>query len=515
MPSAMLGAYAGPHLMDLPVYKLQQLIGTGVVTPTEVIEASLHRIAERDSDVHSFLYIGSDQARAEARAQTDAIRRGETVGPLAGIPLAVKDLEDVAGMPTTRGLVPMRETGKIATTDSIQVGRLRRAGAIVVGKTNTPADGHIAITKNLLGPPSCNPWALDRSPGGSSGGAAAAVAARMVPWATASDGGGSIRIPATLTGTFGHKPTRGLIPIQTAEGGVQSWLRTTVMGPITRCTRDAAIYLDFTAGYHADDPDSVVITHGAPTGFEASLIRSPSSPIRRLKVGFIEALVPSHLAQPDIARCVTACTARLRRVAVHAFGADAVIDLASPNMPVFGSEWVTAVGAFRLARFERDGLTNPAVSSRIDRSITSDWPTIKRDFSVDSMGEVFAKIAATNRELAALFAKCDVVVAPSLGLEAYGARGPAAYLALGKTAWDPSQNPFEGMMPLNYSGHPAAVVRAGMTDSGLPCAVQLIAERGRDADALLLASLYEDAHGCFDKWPSWPFRAVAVTESKL
>lgn len=104
-----------------------------------------------------------------------------------------------------RGLVPMRETGKIATTDSIQVGRLRRAGAIVVGKTNTPADGHIAITKNLLGPPSCNPWALDRSPGGSSGGAAAAVAARMVPWATASDGGGSIRIPATLTGTFGHK----------------------------------------------------------------------------------------------------------------------------------------------------------------------------------------------------------------------------------------------------------------------------------------------------------------------
>jgi Asp-tRNA(Asn)/Glu-tRNA(Gln) amidotransferase A subunit family amidase len=169
----------------------------------------------------------------------------------------------------------------------------------------------------------------------------------------------------------------------------------------------------------------------------------------------------------------------------------------------------------RLARFERDGLTNPAVSSRIDRSITSDWPTIKRDFSVDSMGEVFAKIAATNRELAALFAKCDVVVAPSLGLEAYGARGPAAYLALGKTAWDPSQNPFEGMMPLNYSGHPAAVVRAGMTDSGLPCAVQLIAERGRDADALLLASLYEDAHGCFDKWPSWPFRAVAVTESKL
>jgi Asp-tRNA(Asn)/Glu-tRNA(Gln) amidotransferase A subunit family amidase len=207
--------------------------------------------------------------------------------------------------------VPTRETGKIATTDSIQVGRLRRAGAIVVGKTNTPADGHIAITKNLLGPPSCNPWALDRSPGGSSGGAAAAVAARMVPWATASDGGGSIRIPATLTGTFGHKvrntlcfplllhhfllrhlpegysrisnlnhyvsahlhsmyngwcwgwwvvdrqPTRGLIPIQTAEGGVQSWLRTTVMGPITRCTRDAAIYLDFTAGW-------VCIPHTSP-----------------------------------------------------------------------------------------------------------------------------------------------------------------------------------------------------------------------------------------------------------
>lgn len=104
-----------------------------------------------------------------------------------------------------RGLVPVRDRQSIASADSIQVSRLRRAGAIVVGKTNTPADGHIAITKNLLGPPSCNPWALDRSPGGSSGGAAAAVAACMVPWATASDGGGSIRIPAALTGTFGLK----------------------------------------------------------------------------------------------------------------------------------------------------------------------------------------------------------------------------------------------------------------------------------------------------------------------
>jgi Asp-tRNA(Asn)/Glu-tRNA(Gln) amidotransferase A subunit family amidase len=121
---------------------------------------------------------------------------------------------------------------------------------------------------------------------------------------------------------------------------------------------------------------------------------------------------------------------------------------------------------------------------------------------------LFAKIAANDRELAALFGRCDIVVAPALGLEAYGARGPAVHA--GQKKWDASRDPFVGMMVLNYSGHPSSVVRAGFSDTGLPCAVQLVSERGRDADALLFASMYEQEFKCFDTWPEWPFRAVAT-----
>lgn len=157
-------------------------------------------------------------------------------------------------------------------------------------------------------------------------------------------------------------------------------------------------------------------------------------------------------------------------------------------------------------------MTAPSIAARIDRSITADWPTIEKTFSVESLGEVFAKIAETNRVLADLFEHCDVVVAPSLGLEAYRARGPAAYIAMGQEQWDPSRNPFEVMMPLNYSGHPAAIVRAGLCNNGLPCAVQLIAERGRDVDALRIATMYEEAFACFETWPSWPFPSQATSK---
>ena len=180
-----------PELMDLPVWRLQQLLRAREVTPSDLVEASLARIAERDSALNAFLYVDKRGAVATAALQTAAIRRGEmdSLGPCVGIPVAVKDLEDVRGMPTTFGLAVTDTTP--ARADSVTVARLRASGCIIMGKTNTPADGFIAITKNLIAKPTRNPWALDRSPGGSSGGSAAAVAGGLVPWATASDGGGA------------------------------------------------------------------------------------------------------------------------------------------------------------------------------------------------------------------------------------------------------------------------------------------------------------------------------------
>ena len=193
-----------------PAYQLATMMRHRELKPSELMEATLTRIHALNPKINAFCALRAEQALAEARSLDEKIARGEEIGPLAGLPLGVKDLEGVAGMATTFGSVPFKHN--IAQEDSIQVARLKTAGSIVVGKTNTPEFGHTAFTKNLLFGVTRNPWNLERTPGGSSGGSSAAISSGMVSLATASDWGGSIRIPACYTGTFGIKPTQGLIP---------------------------------------------------------------------------------------------------------------------------------------------------------------------------------------------------------------------------------------------------------------------------------------------------------------
>src|ERR1700736_1703347 len=194
----------------MSAFDLAGMIRRRELKPSELVAASLSRIEALNPKFNAFCALRAEEAMAEARALDEKIARREETGPLAGLPLGVKDLEGVAGMATTFGSVPFKNN--IAKEDSIQVARLKAAGAIVVGKTNTPEFGFMAFTKNLLFGVSRNPWRLERTPGGSSGGSSAAISSGMVSLATASDWGGSIRIPACYTGAFGIKPTQGLIP---------------------------------------------------------------------------------------------------------------------------------------------------------------------------------------------------------------------------------------------------------------------------------------------------------------
>ncbi|MBN2397922.1 MAG: amidase, partial [Deltaproteobacteria bacterium] len=227
----------------------RELIGritSGELTPLEVMEDTLRRIETANPSVNAFVSIDADRAMDEARGATESIAAGEKPGPLAGLPIGVKDLEDVAGMVTSFGSVPFKDN--VAAENSVQVARLREAGAIVVGKTNTPEFGSTGFCKNRLFGITRNPWNIERTPGGSSGGSAAAVAAGMVPVATGSDGGGSIRIPASYTGCFGIKPSYGRIPMGPLP--ILSMNPIVALGPLTRTVEDAALYLDCTAGYH-------------------------------------------------------------------------------------------------------------------------------------------------------------------------------------------------------------------------------------------------------------------------
>jgi Asp-tRNA(Asn)/Glu-tRNA(Gln) amidotransferase A subunit family amidase len=240
-------------IQEKSAVELARLIHCGEISPIEVMEEALRRIDEINPLLNAYVSLRAEEAFDEAKAMTEDLVAGKDPGKLAGIPIGVKDLEDVKGMVTSFGSVPFKDHR--AVDDSIQVARLRRAGAIVVGKTNTPEFGYTGFTKNLLYGVTRNPWDLELTPGGSSGGSAAAVAACMVPAATGSDAGGSIRIPASYSGCFGLKPSFGRIPLGPVPFLQMHNLLT--LGPITRTVEDAALYMDCVAGYHPADPTSL------------------------------------------------------------------------------------------------------------------------------------------------------------------------------------------------------------------------------------------------------------------
>src|SRR5205823_3878903 len=193
-----------------------------------------------------------DLARQQAKAAEARALRGALLGPLDGIPFSLKDLEATAGIRTTRGSKFFEND--VPTEDGAVAGRLKSTGAVLLGKTNTPHFGYKDMCDNLLGPPGRNPWRLDRTPGGSSGGAAAAVAAGLGPLAHGSDGAGSIRIPAALCGVFGFKPSLGLVPYWPNP---DFWAARSHNGPLARTVRDAALMLNAIAGFDPRDPVSL------------------------------------------------------------------------------------------------------------------------------------------------------------------------------------------------------------------------------------------------------------------
>jgi Asp-tRNA(Asn)/Glu-tRNA(Gln) amidotransferase A subunit family amidase len=213
------------------------------ISPLEIVDALLARIDKINPRLNAFVLINADQARREAKAAERAVgKRGATLGPLHGVPFGVKDLVVTKNVRTTFGTPLYRDN--VPTEDAPMVERLKAAGGIMIGKTNTPTFGWIGATHNLVFGPTRNPWHPDRTPGGSSGGASAAVAAGLGALHVGTDGGGSIRIPASCAGIYGFKPSYGRIPLHPPSG---AWSLSHI-GPMTRTVADAALTMDVCAG---------------------------------------------------------------------------------------------------------------------------------------------------------------------------------------------------------------------------------------------------------------------------
>jgi len=454
------------NLLSYSAAELAVLVRSKEISPAEVMDETLKRMEAINPRLNAFVALRAERALEEARRMTDRIAAGRDPGPLAGIPIGVKDLEDVQGMVTSFGSIPFR--GNMARSDSVQVARLRKAGAIVLGKTNTPEFGFTGFTKNRLYGVTRNPWDPERTPGGSSGGSAAAVAAGLVPLATGSDGGGSIRIPACYSGCFGIKPTYGRIPM--GPGNLLHMTGTWSLGPLSRTVGDAALYLDCTAGYHPADPASLP---RPSISFETCLEQVPP----QLKIAYSPTLGYARV-QRDVADLVEDAVKSFEQMGHH-------VELWEEEFPEVSEAWA------RLMNIELYGMLHgnfARIREELGRTLVLSLDQA-RLLSVDDLIGVQKIRTRLNEVLWKLFEQVDLLLTPAMPTEAFGAKGPPP------SEIDGHPIPLLGAVaftyPFNLSGHPAATVPVGHTGAGLPAGLQIVGPRHRDDLVLQAARAYE------------------------
>jgi aspartyl-tRNA(Asn)/glutamyl-tRNA(Gln) amidotransferase subunit A len=444
------------------------------------VAASLARIARYDGELRAFASLREREALAEAEAVDAALARGEAVGPLAGVPFGVKDEQDVAGLPTTYGSAPFRD--HLPERDSTLVARLRAAGAIAVGKTSMPEFGSTAFTKNLLHGVTRNPWNTARTPGGSSGGSSAAVAAGMVPFATGGDGGGSIRIPASYTGLFGLKPTFGRI--SRAPFWFRDWVDTICKGPLTRSVRDAALFMDAVVGYDPLDPDS--LPH--PGYAYADVLDSLPG---NLRVAYSPTLGYARVARA-VAAVVEPAVGRLGEVLARP------VERIDDRLTDGGLAWAS------LNSLESHAKLGPMLEVHRDEWGRGFLKGVEYGAKVTAkqLGDHMRTRLELIHQVAGIFARYDLLVTPTLPTTAFDAKGPMPAEVDG-ARFDSPIHPVAFSYPFNLTGHPACTVPAGLAADGLPVGMQLVAERGREDLLLRVAHAWERAHP-FPAYPESP-----------
>jgi amidase len=440
-----------------------RLVAAGEVSARELVEASLERIWRLDPDLNAFRVVFTERALAEAD-QADARRGAGDRRPLLGVPVAIKDDADVAGEITAWGSL---SHGGPRERDADVVRALRGAGAVVIGKTHVPELTIFPFTESLAFGATRNPWSLDHTPGGSSGGTGVAVAAGMVGVGLGSDGGGSIRIPSAFCGLFGLKPQRDRISLGPKR---EVWHGLGVVGPLARRVADAALFLEATA----DGGD-----------FVAAAAREPG----RLRVAVSTKLPPGALARLGAEqRDAVEATAELLRSLGH--------EVTQREIDYGPKAWPNLLARYlRGIHDDARGVEHP---ERLERR-TKGMARLGGLVSAGQVAKARAAEASVAARINAIFDDVDVVLTP-------GPTGPPFRVGQfhGRGAlW--TLNAIAGRVPcygvFNATGQPAASVPAGFDAAGLPLAVQLVGRPGDEATLLSLAAQVEQARPWADRRP--------------
>lgn len=449
------------------------------ISAVEVMRAHLDRIEQVEDDVAAFVsLLPESECLAMAERADAAVARGDDLGVLHGLPTAVKDLMDVAGLPTSQGSAAYASEPP-ATKDSVLAEHLRRAGALIIGKTNTPEIGLGTLTFNPVRGVCRNPWDLSRHAGGSSGGAGAAVAAGMLPFADGSDSGGSIRYPSSFCNTVGLRPTPGMVPSGRLGNG---WEPHGVSGPMARDSRDAALML---AGIAGHDPRWPLSWEDDPRSIATLETRDPST----LRLGW----------SPDVGglpidREVRAVLAETRR-RLEAAGVT-IVDI-EPDLSGADEAW-QVVEMFGFAGDARPRFAEGRTGFREDylRNVAEGLALSAEDLmdAYAQRTELFRRTAAVLQSVDAIIYPATPVAAPPAEVEwvdeVDGTRFDRYFL------WQ------RAACRLTVTGHPVLATPAGFTHDGLPVGMQLVGAARRDAALLAIGATIEDVLGLVGRRPT-------------
>ncbi|MEO7147785.1 MAG: Asp-tRNA(Asn)/Glu-tRNA(Gln) amidotransferase subunit GatA [Terrimesophilobacter sp.] len=479
-------------LIQLSASALSEKLRSGDVTSVEVTQAHLDRIAQVDGDVHAFLHVSADAL--DTAAEADAARtRGEELGPLAGVPIAIKDVLCTKDMPSTAGSRMLE--GWVPPYDATVVRKLREARLVPLGKTNMDEFAMGSSTEHSAYGPTHNPWDLDRIPGGSGGGSAAAVAAFEAPLALGSDTGGSIRQPAAVTGSVGMKPTYGGV---SRYGAIALASSLDQVGPVSRTVLDAALLHDVIGGH--DPRDSTSLKDAWPSFAAAARAGAASGSLDGVRVGVV-----SELGGEGFQAGVSARFAEALAVMEKA-GAE-IVEVSAPSFRYAIAAYyliLPAEASSNLARFDsvRFGLrVNPPGGGTVEDVMAATreagfGPEVKRRIILGTYalsagyydayyGSAQKVRTLVQRDFAAAFDKADVLVSPA---------APTTAFKLGEKLDDPMAMYLNDVatIPANLAGVPGMGLPMGLAaEDGLPTGIQIMAPAHEDARVYTIGSTLE------------------------
>jgi Asp-tRNA(Asn)/Glu-tRNA(Gln) amidotransferase A subunit family amidase len=462
-------------LCELSATELNRLLADKAVSPVELLQACLSRIAAVNPAVNAVVTLDAEGALAAARAAEAAILRGDKIGPLHGLPVLIKDTQDTAGMRTTYGS-PLH-ADYVPAADAGSVARLRAAGAIIFGKTNTPEWAAGANTRNPVHGATGNPFDPSRSAAGSSGGSAVALACGMAPLASGSDTGGSLRNPAAYAGVVGFRPSCGLVP---SERRLFGWSGLPTDGPMARTVTDAALMLSVMASDDGRDPLAYTLPNEPVRGRRERWSPPPAAALKNLRVAVTEdfGFAPT---EAHIRRVFGDRVARLSPLFAQCVAASPDCSGADDAFAVLRASVFLATHGKNFR--ERPDMLGPNVRANVEEGLT---------YSLEDYARAAAAQTRIYRSYQQFFTQHDILISPTITLS------PRPWTELYPAEIDgvPTRSYFHWLAlayAVTLAGHPALSLPLGVDEAGLPFGLQIIGPRGGDAITLGVAAAIEAA----------------------